>query len=203
MPFGLDFGGFFSGNYLMIFGLIITIVSCLIVMGLVAYLLHYIYSFNIEIEYFDRRNNANRLRRTFAKKIIEDGVPKLKIWVAKKKRFKIPDSAFVYSKGKKDKIFMTRDFDGNFNFIKTDLKEQKMEMNEVPPEARLWESLQYKKNLERFWKKTFWDNYGNLIVQYGFIIILMVLLIILFTKFNIVADSLNNAIKAAQQCQRL
>ena len=139
MAFGLDFGSLASGNYIMIFGLLITVVSLLIGGGALIYLFYYIYSFNIEVEYFDRRNNANRLKKTWAKKIVEDGVPKLSIWSVRRKRFKIPENAFVYTKGKKDKIFMTQDFDGNFNFIKTDLTKQQVQMEEVPPEARLWE----------------------------------------------------------------
>lgn len=196
-------GGISSGQIFSILGMIISFVAILIGAAALFFLVWYIKAYNIEIEYFDRRNNSNRLKKTWGRKIIEDGIPKLKIWVSKNKTYEVPDDKYVFSKGKKDKIYMVRNFDGNFKAIGIDLQTNNPTLEEVPIVSRLWESLTYRKNFERFHKQSFFEKYGHLIIQYGFIMVVVVLLVILFTKFQVVADSLNAAVTAAQQCQRV
>ena len=204
MPIDLaGIGAFFSPNFFRILGFALTIISVLFAMAAVGILVWYIWSYNVKIEYFDKRKNVNKLKTTSAKKIVEDGITKLKIWMIKSRPLKLPDSEIVFSTKGRDKIFMTRDFSGHFNFVEGGEALDKDVLNELPPEARLWESLQYKKNLARFQKLSFWDKWGNLIIQYGFIVLVVFMLLLLFTRAQTIAGILQSAIEAAKTCQQL
>lgn len=196
-------GSLFSPNFFRILGFALTIVSVLFAAAALGILFWYIWSYNVRIEYFDKRKNINKLKTTSAKRIVEDGITKLKIWMIKSPPLKLPDSEIVFSTKGRDKIFMTRDFSGHFNFVEWGDALDKDVLNELPPEARLWESLQYKKNLARFQKLSFWDKYGNLIIQYGFIVLVVFMLLLLFTRAQTVASILQATIESAKTCQQL
>lgn len=187
---GINMSNVVSPGAIKIILLIVSVFVIGIALFLIIFLIYYFKSYNIIIEYWDRRRNINKIKKTKAKRIIEDGVPKLKIWLIKNP-LKIPASGVVFNAGKRDKIFMTRDFSGKFRFVdwKISADDAISNLSEVKSESNLWESLQYKRNFERFKKKeSFLEKYGAQIMNYGFIIVVLILLIVFFGKLGEVGD---------------
>lgn len=170
----------------------LTFIIFFVVVGIIFFFWLYLLSYNIKILIVDERGGASKIRYDRARRVREDNVYKLKLLWNKADPIKLPFTSQVYIKGKKDFIFLNRMFDGSFKYLEKEQSPSNKLISENSPDSRFWETLTMRKIRERYHGQNFWEKWGNIIIQGGYIVFLFMIFIILFKEMEGITTGLNS-----------
>jgi hypothetical protein len=177
------------GTFFITIGIAIFLV---IIAGIIIYFAIMYYKFRLKIVVFKRVNNSiipvARDRGMFQRVGMAGDS-----WIITKKLKKIlPRTSMLM--GKDEYWFFSRTGDSEwipFTLEDIDAKFNKANIKYIDEDMRL-QRLGIQKNLmNRLMKKNFWEQYGTTIMTVLFVVIVMVCLVVMFSKFVVVAEALD------------
>lgn len=166
--------------------IVVYILLGLLVMMTAIYFLQYRY----KVLVFERRGEGNyRIRRDKAKKIMDKGVVKFKLFRLRS-IFPPPGDNQTYVDGKSD-FFMLFKNENNFVYpikFANPSGTFKVMDNDVID----FMINEFKKSSELYDKPSFFEKYGHIVIQIVFVGVMFVIFLILLNKMDAVAQALNH-----------
>jgi hypothetical protein len=189
----VDFTGWFAGfgNFFQILGTVFLIVFFIAIFGLIMFYMFKELQFKIPIVVHKVLDNGSVIEyRDRARKLMRNGRNELKLKKLKEVIANPPPDYYMKTK-KGEQIYLR--WDGGHVFVP-----QKVTYNSPlefkPATYNILNQMadRIKHAEERHKSKTFWDLYGNVIVWMMVIVLSAVVMIVLFTKLELVANSISD-----------
>ena|SRR3990167_773057 len=170
-------------------GVMAQFVVYLILIGVILWGVYLILIYKYKVLVFEKRGEgAYRVYRTKARKMVDKGVIKFKLFKGGAK-FPPPTDNQIYMEKNKDFFVLFKDVN-NFYFP-VSFRNPSVELKAMDNNVIDWMCQEFKRSAEIYDKQSFFEKYGHIMVQMVFVGAMFIIFLILLNKMDAVAQALS------------